>query len=35
MPMPVHDIAGLALLAIVITILAVCGWLGMRTREDV
>lgn len=30
-----HDIAGLALLAIVIAILAACGWLGMRTREDV
>lgn len=34
MPMPAHDIAGLALLAIVITILAACGWLGMRVRED-
>lgn len=33
--MPAHDIAGLALLSVLMLILAACGWLGMRTREDV
>lgn len=32
--MPLHDIAGLALVAVLLLILAACGWMASQLRND-